>query len=60
MATVSEWLIALVDVSFFVTFYKEFKEFRVDPPKIVFYNSEETKDSLPSIHQNTDTQSLPT
>ena len=49
MSTISEWLIAIADVIFFATFYKEFKQFRVKPPTIVYYNSETMKEAMPSV-----------
>ena len=52
VSTVSEWLIAIADVLYFATFYKEFKLFRVLPPKIVYYDSETAKESLPNLNDN--------
>ena len=60
MATISEWLIVIMDMLFIATFYNEFKQFRVDPPKIVFYNPDVVNDSVPNINLKTISQSVPT
>ena len=61
VSTISEWLIAVADVIFFATFYKEFKQFRVHAPKIVYYNSDALKEALPNVGPNNGfSQSLPT
>ncbi|XP_069132647.1 DNA damage-regulated autophagy modulator protein 2-like isoform X2 [Argopecten irradians] len=36
VATISEWLMAIFIVMFFVTFYKEFSKFRLTSPDVVF------------------------
>ncbi|XP_033752462.1 DNA damage-regulated autophagy modulator protein 2-like isoform X3 [Pecten maximus] len=36
VATISEWLMAIFIVMFFVTFYKEFRKFRLTSPQVVF------------------------
>ncbi|XP_021339669.1 DNA damage-regulated autophagy modulator protein 2-like isoform X1 [Mizuhopecten yessoensis] len=36
VATISEWLIAIFIVLYFVTFYKEFHKFRMTSPQVVF------------------------
>ncbi|XP_060069053.1 DNA damage-regulated autophagy modulator protein 2-like [Ylistrum balloti] len=36
VATISEWLMAIFIVMYFVTFYKEFNKFRLTSPQVVF------------------------
>ncbi|KAH3727651.1 DNA damage-regulated autophagy modulator protein 2-like isoform X3 [Dreissena polymorpha] len=38
VATISEWLVAFTSVTYFATFYTEFKHFRVKAPEIVYYD----------------------
>jgi len=53
VSTISEWLIAVVSVVYFSTFYHEFKHFRVKAPTIVHYDSSVIKDDQPEMSVST-------
>lgn len=47
VATISEWLMALMTVIYFATFHWEFKHFRMSPPEVVYFDKETQK---PEVH----------
>ncbi|XP_045175779.2 DNA damage-regulated autophagy modulator protein 2-like isoform X1 [Mercenaria mercenaria] len=53
VATISEWLVAFITVIYFATFYKEFKQFRMKPPEVIYYNEQPRTEIAGSANETT-------
>ena len=58
VSTISEWMVAIVYMLFFATFYADFKHFRVESPRIVYYSTDKSETSIPKTTFNESIPSL--